>query len=273
MKFNTQLKTELDRYEKKLATESITKTAPIREAYWKPQPPKILDRPSEKVVGGTILWKPIDRAAAMLLAKSPWWAQPPVDMPTDKIEAEPKRKKRKRKRNHMKGVTEVSGGTIFQENVPANCEYLSKSGLNIRMVNGESFVRVDEVDALICEQISKLPAETRPNVLAAQDARKIVRELLDGIGGEMEKFNASSKKYLEDIRQTRFAVVSETASMTKELKDVRQFFLGNDYHDQITRLREFVDLCERLHKLKQSGFLDSVADTMLRLADRQAVSQ
>lgn len=171
----------------------------------------------------------------------------------------------------MKGAIAVSGGTIYQEDIPTNGEYLAKSGLKIKMVNGEPFIGVDEIDSLIAEQISKLPAENRPNVLAAQDARKIIRELLDGIGGEMEKFNANSKKYLEDIRQTRFAVVSETASMTKELKDVRQFFLGSDYNEQVTRLREFVDLCERLHKLKQSGFLDSVADTMLRLAERQAV--
>lgn len=269
MKFNVQLKQELNRYEKIVATENSATTAPIREADEKPQPQKLRDRPSEKVVGGDILWKPIDRAAAMLLAKAPWWAQPPVDAPVAKPEI--KINKPKRKRKHMKGAIAVSGGTIYQEDIPTNGEYLAKSGLKIKMVNGEPFIGVDEIDSLIAEQISKLPAENRPNVLAAQDARKIIRELLDGIGGEMEKFNANSKKYLEDIRQTRFAVVSETASMTKELKDVRQFFLGSDYNEQVTRLREFVDLCERLHKLKQSGFLDSVADTMLRLAERQAV--
>jgi hypothetical protein len=30
------------------------------------------------------------------------------------------------------------------------------------------------------------------------------------------------------------------------------------------RLREFVELCERLQKLKESGFLDAVADTMIK---------
>lgn len=270
MKFNIQLKEQLNHYEKKLATESITTTAPIREADEKQEPPKLRDRPGEKVVGGDILWKPIDRAAAMLLAKAPWWAHPPQVMPP---QPEPKQetKKPKRKRTHMKGAITESGGTIYQDDSPTNGEYLAKSGLKIKMVNGEPFFRVDEIDSLIAEQISKLPAENRPNVLAAQDARKIIRELLDGIGGEMEKFNANSKQYLQDIRQTRFAVVSETASMTKELKDVRQFFFGSDYNEQVGRLREFVDLCERLHKLKQSGFLDSVADTMLRLAERQVV--
>jgi hypothetical protein len=50
------------------------------------------------------------------------------------------------------------------------------------------------------------------------------------------------------------------------LKDVRQFFLGPDYEREQKRLVEFVDLCERLKRLKDSGFLDTVADTMIRLA-------
>ena len=59
---------------------------------------------------------------------------------------------------------------------------------------------------------------------------------------------------------------TEVAAMLKPLEDVRQFFLGKDHEAEVARLREFVDLCERLQKLKQSGFLDTVADTMLKLS-------
>ena len=41
---------------------------------------------------------------------------------------------------------------------------------------------------------------------------------------------------------------------------------AGDYKEEVARLKDFVDLCERLQKLKESGFLDSVADTMLGLA-------
>jgi hypothetical protein len=51
------------------------------------------------------------------------------------------------------------------------------------------------------------------------------------------------------------------------LKEVRQFFLEGDYEKEIERLHEFVDLCERLKALTQDGFLDAVADTLLKLAD------
>lgn len=144
--------------------------------------------------------------------------------------------------------------------------YVASSGLTIRIVNGQQCVDPDEVAALICAEIAKLPKETRPNVKAAEDARQIIQELIQGIGGEMEKFRADNKRYLEDIRNTRFAMITETSQMTGALKEVRQFFLGGDYKEEIARLKEFVDLCERLQSLKRSGFLDNVADTMLRLA-------
>lgn len=144
--------------------------------------------------------------------------------------------------------------------------FTSNAGVKIKMVNGEPMFRLEDVQAIICAEIAKLPKETRPNVQAAEDARRIIGELTDGIGADMEKFRADTKSYLEDIRRTRFAMVTEASQMIGPLKEVRQFFLGGDYKEEAARLKDFVELCERLQKLKESGFLDSVADTMLRLA-------
>ena len=77
---------------------------------------------------------------------------------------------------------------------------------------------------LVCEEIQKLPNETRPVVVAAQDARRIVYELTEGIVGDMEKFRANGKQHLEEIRQSRFAMVGEVSQMTVALKELRQFF-------------------------------------------------
>ena len=131
--------------------------------------------------------------------------------------------------------------------------------------DGEDLINSEDMDLLICARIAKLVKETNPAVKAAEDARLTIDTLLTGVGEEIKKFDDATKHYIESVRQTRFAVVSETAQMIEPLKEVRQFFLGNDYKDQIAHLREFVDLCERLNALKMSGFLDSVAETMLRL--------
>ena len=71
---------------------------------------------------------------------------------------------------------------------------------------------------------------------------------------------------LEDMRLTRMTVNSELSQLMKPLSELRKFFLGPEHDEEIRRLKEFVELCERLQALKQSGFLDSVADTMLKLS-------
>ena len=38
--------------------------------------------------------------------------------------------------------------------------------------------------------------------------------------------------------------------------------------EEIARLKEFVDLCERLQRLKRDGVLDALANTMIKLAAR-----
>jgi hypothetical protein len=217
-------------------------------------------RPRQRIDGGDPVRTPVDRLAARVVAPAPWWALPPEPV-KEKPNQKPKRKKPKK----MSTLNETTVVNKAISKMPG-AAYVSTSGLTVRTVNGQQVVDSDEVAALICAEIAKLPRETRPNVKAAEDARQIIHELIEGIGGEMEKFRADNKRYLEDIRATRFAMVAETSQMTGALKEVRQFFLGGDYKEEIARLREFVDLCERLNALKESGFLDNVADTMLRLA-------
>ncbi len=220
--------------------------------------------PEPKIVGSTIKWKPIDRTAAMVTAPATGLNRP--DVYVSKAEAlslkQPKKKKKTRKKKTMEQIS-IEGPEEFR---PSKNNWVSTSGVRITMVNGEPMLNVDDIHTFLCAEVAKLPKEIRPNVRAAEDARKIIGELVEGIGAEMEKFRADTKRYLEDIRGSRFAVVTETAQMTNSLKEVRQFFLGGDYKEEIGRLREFVELCERLEKLKASGFLDLVADTMLRLA-------
>lgn len=226
-----------------------------RHKIWEP-------RPRQRIDGGDPVRTPVDRVAARVVAPAPWWALPPEPVKEKpKQNQKPKRKKSKK----MKSLNETVLVNQESSKIPGSA-YTSNYGLTIRTVNGQQVFDADEVSALICAEIAKLPRETRPNVKAAEDARQIIHELIEGIGGEMEKFRADNKRYLEDIRSTRFAMVAETSQMTGALKEVRQFFLGGDYKEEIARLREFVDLCERLNALKESGFLDNVADTMLRLA-------
>ena len=147
-----------------------------------------------------------------------------------------------------------------------NGNYVSDSGVRITKVNGHTMFNMEDMQDLIVRTIHEFPRQTSPQVKAAEDARKIVAELVQGLGAEMEKFEASAKIHCEQIRGKRMAMVTEEAQMTNALKAIRQFFLGSDYKEEMARLTEFVDLCERLQRLKDSGFIDQIADTMLTLS-------
>lgn len=95
-----------------------------------------------------------------------------------------------------------------------------------------------------------------------------LRQTLNDYDDLILPFTSRTHEHIKTIRSTRMTMISEVASMTNALRDVRKFFLDKDYHEEIKRLREFVELCERLKVLKDSGFLDSIVDTMLKLDNK-----
>lgn len=137
--------------------------------------------------------------------------------------------------------------------------------IRVHKINGQDCFEIDQIHQVIHERVARLIKDANPVVKQAQESREIVNQLLGGIGGDMEKFQADTKEHVQSLRATRYAVVTEIGAISSSLKDVRQFFMGPDYKEEIERLREFVDLCERLQALKNAGFLDAVADTMLKL--------
>ena len=223
---------------------------------------KRITRPHEKVLDSTIKWKPIDRVAARMLTKVPWWERI-VDIKEirkEEIVEEPKKKKNRKHKNMSNGVQnsyhEINNG---------------QGNPMIKIVpgapDGGVMLNLNEVTVRIIDEINRHPQKWTPLARAAVDAGGVLKESMSLLGGVMEDFTSKSKIMLEDIRQTRFSMVSEVNHMTKELKEVRQFFLGSDYKEEISRLREFVELCERLQKLKSSGMLDAIGDTMIKLSN------
>lgn len=144
--------------------------------------------------------------------------------------------------------------------------YDSVSKIKTQIVNGEEVYSFDDMSVLIAEQISKMPRETRPLVLMAQDARATVDEMYKGIGGDMEKHRENMKNHLSNLKGFKIAYVAEVNAIKKELQDIRTFFVGAEHDREIARLREFVDLCERIATLKKAGTLDTVAETIIKLA-------
>jgi hypothetical protein len=217
---------------------------------------------SEKVVGGMVRWEPVDRLAARVFFKAGWLEKPLPEVKPK--EPEPETRKRK-DRNMSKGVIKESD--VYMEYEGTKIPNSPTNGpVRTEVINGQVHVNIDDVCACVIQEISKAPHALTPLARAAIDARQVLHEQTRGLEEMHRDSDQKAKGFLDSIRQTRYAVIGEVAQMTSALRDVRAFFLGNDYQTEIARLKEFVELCERLKVLKDSGFLDTVADTMLNLS-------
>ena len=98
------------------------------------------------------------------------------------------------------------------------------------------------------------------------DARAAMDVLCETWKADWLDFQNTSDSRLKEMRMTRMAMDSEMRQIMAGCREIRNFFLDKDYSVERERLKEFVDICERLQRLKESGFLDAVSDTMLRLA-------
>jgi hypothetical protein len=198
-------------------------------------------KPAEKVVNSEdIKWEPIDRVAARVVAPAPWQYQPP--------EPEPK---------FMKP------DEVIPPKLKTRKMMTEEGHVETMIKNDENFAQVtlDVHERDIKEGLKSTSALSE----RAQEAIAAVRYLSTEMQGPYAEFEEFIKRAIGTIRDQRMSLSTETRLLMNSLREVRQFFLEGDYEMQMRRLNEFVELCERLKVLKDSGFLDTVAETILKL--------
>lgn len=117
--------------------------------------------------------------------------------------------------------------------------------------------------------------ETQSNLL--KEAKlELSRLIAETNAGQIELVNTLDenadriREGIRHLRESRMMCTAEVAASMSALRDVRAFFLDKDYEAERARLKDFVELCERLVALQKSGALDAVADVALKLAVPQA---
>jgi hypothetical protein len=195
----------------------------------------------EPVIGSEqIKWKPIDVVAARVVAPAPWYCQQPTPEPVFMKPEFPEPAKAKTK------MMLTDDGYIE--------EHIDRAGVDAMAVDQHTRTVKDGIKA--SEQL----VERSRELIATIDY------LVQEIRGPWREYQEFVKSSLTEVREQRIALGSETRLLMGALKEVRQFFLDENYEKEINRLHEFIDLCERLKQLKESGFLDTVADTLLKLS-------
>lgn len=99
---------------------------------------------------------------------------------------------------------------------------------------------------------------------------KQAREFLDWSCNHMKKdwmdWMQQSNQAIKDTQLARMALERESKAVMAACADVRDFFGSTEHQGRMDRIKEFVEVCERLKALKDSGFLDNIADTILKLS-------
>lgn len=210
----------------------------------------------QQVVGGDVIRKPIDRTAALVVSQAPWWAKPP-DTPAPPI---PKALIPQTVKHTIKRKKDMSNPTkvVTHPAQPAAGQQYEKKDNDVFNVEIATEAIKRTADSLT--GIRKLVDE-------AMDARAALDILCDYWKKEWMDFMEQSDQRLRELRMARMAFEVETKVLMASLKDIRQFFLDKNYEDEMKRMKDFVAVCYQMQELKKSGFVDTIADTLIKLSE------
>lgn len=142
--------------------------------------------------------------------------------------------------------------------------------MNEKIIN-ETVASVPGPAALTAQaKVMHKEAESRPDqitellnkTLAAKEA---LYAAMADLGETVSGFKKLTDEYSKDLHAFRSSVILDLGAAKKEMADVRKFFLEKEHVTEIDRLKEFIQLCERLKALKDAGVLDVITDAILKL--------
>lgn len=204
-----------------------------------------------------IKWKPIDKVASRVVAAATGYNKPPRPAPIFNPKPPP---------NNMPAPKEETAIHTPGAGRLKTKTQLTEDGHRETMIDLESLApaALDEHERTV-----KKGAKAAEELLEkSRDVIASIDYLASEIRGPWTDFEQYVKQALTTVREQRIALGSETRLLMGALKEVRQFFLDSTYETEIQRLHEFIDVCERLKAMKDSGFLDNIADTILKLDSR-----
>ena len=234
-------------------TAILARAAAVAAATKNELPPLSLYKPKPKtiVAGGDPVLMPVDKMAARVVAPAPEHFKPPP-APATKVE-----------RHKVNKEEQESWGSDA-----ANKE-LSRGGYS---PSGKDFIKQKkekdfdvELAAGMTKRFEKNVEATEDLVRRAEEATAAVKYLVDHMPIQYAAYDEFLLKALKDTRGVKAAIEIETKLVIAALADIRKFFLDPRHEEEVAKLKEFITLCERLRELKNSGFLDTIADTILRL--------
>ena len=125
-----------------------------------------------------------------------------------------------------------------------------------------------EIASESAKRFEKSVDDTETLIERARKASEAVEYLVTHIRKDWCDYEDFILGALKRIRAEKSAIEIETKQTLSALGDVRKFFLDPRHEEEVVKLREFVEVCERLQRLKESGFLEDICDCILRLEEK-----
>ena len=205
-------------------------------------------KPKELIAGGDPVRIPVDRVAARVVAPAPDWAKAPP----------PPAQKREKPMNDKAPIAASD---------KKMSDRISQSGGNTFLVGTKKDADFNvELAGKFEKHFDKNVEDTENLVKRAEEARAAIEYLVNNVKREWVEYDDFIIEALKKARATKVAIEIETKQTLTALGDVRKFFLDPRHEQEVQKLKEFVDICDRLRELKSSGFLDAISDTILRLS-------
>ena len=208
------------------------------------------------MVNSDVKWKPINKTAALVVSRAPEWARPPVPEPVfveakqiSQVQPSQTHKPKKRKEHRTMNVKTTKNPML--------------DGKYEEMPDGEYHMELTRGAGKYGQKSVEAAEDLVERAKAATAAMEYIANHFHESWKESRELLVTS---INELRGKRFAVETEVKQMLGAFADIRKFFLDDCHEAEVRRLAEFVGLCERLKALKESGFIDRVADTMLTLS-------
>lgn len=134
------------------------------------------------------------------------------------------------------------------------------------VVEKPSVIMNDEISKKVLKMTDKLGNAEVELAIQVKQAREFMDWSVNHMKRDWFDWSEASSKAIREAQMARMAIERESKALVTACADVRDFFGSPEHEERTKKIKEFVEVCERLKALKDSGFLDSIADTILKLS-------
>lgn len=113
--------------------------------------------------------------------------------------------------------------------------------------------------------MEKVDLELRRINEEVENSKKILEKMTNDVRKASSLLQPELIKIIQRIRESRMTINLEMSKSLTIMRDVRKFFLENDHKREINRLKEFIELSEKLKALIDDGTVDAITDIILKL--------